>query len=104
MLSLRCRLSRRKIRDSLRDWLALALSTATIERCVHEFGLASEPVVEQLIEDVRAAKIVPLDETPWHQRGVLLWMWVAVTASAIVYRIGSRRKQELPALIGDALP
>jgi len=101
-LSLRCRLSRRKIQEFLRDWLNLELSTATIERCVHEFGLASEPVVERLVEDVRAAQIVHLDETPWYQRGVLLWMWVAVTATTIVYRIGSRRKEELTALIGDA--
>ena len=54
-LSLRCRLSRRKIQEFLRDWLNLELSAATIERCIHEFGLASEPVVEHLIEDVRAA-------------------------------------------------
>jgi len=101
-LSLRCRLSRRKIQEFLTDWLNLELSTATIERCIHEFGLASQPVVEQLIEDVRAAEIVHLDETPWYQRGVLLWMWVAVTATTIVYRIGSRRKEELTALIGDA--
>ena len=29
-------------------------------------------------------------------------MWVAVTATTIVYRIGSRRKEELTALIGEA--
>ncbi len=73
-LSLRCRLSRRKIQEFLRDWLNLELSAATIERCVHEFGLASEPVVERLVEDVRAAQIVHLDETPGNQRGALLWM------------------------------
>jgi transposase len=101
-LSLRFRLSRRKIQEFLADWLALELGTATIERCIHEFGLASEPVVEQLIEDVRAAEIVHLDETPWYQRGALRWMWVAATAVTIVYRIGSRRKEELAALIGEA--
>ena len=101
-LALRCRLSRRKIQEFLRDWLKLELSTATIERCIHEFGLASEPVVDRLIEDVRAADVVHLDETPWYQMGALLWMWVAVTATTIVYRIGSRRKEELAALIGDA--
>jgi transposase len=101
-LSLRLRLSRSKIQEFLADWLALELGTATIERCIHEFGLASEPVVEQLIEEVRAAEIVHLDETPWHQRGALRWMWVAVTAVTIVYRIGSRRKEELAALIGEA--
>ncbi len=101
-LSLRCRLSRRKIQEFLADWLGLELGVATIERCIHEFGLASEPVVEQLIEDVRAVEIVHLDETPWYQRGVLMWMWVAVTTVTIVYRIGSRLEEELTALIGGA--
>ena len=69
-LSLRFRLSRRKIQEFLRDWLALELGAATIERCIHEFGLASEPVVEQLIEEIRAAEIVHIDETPWYQPSV----------------------------------
>ena len=101
-LSLRFRLSRRKIQEFLLDWLGLELGVATINRCIHEFGLASEPVVEELVEEVRAAEIVHLDETPWYQRGNLLWLWVAVTAATVVFRIGSRRKEELVALIGEA--
>ncbi len=49
-LSLRFRLSRLKIQEFLDEWLGLELGTATINRCVHEFGLASEPVVDRLIE------------------------------------------------------
>ena len=101
-LSLRFRLSRRKIQEFLLDWLGLELGAATINRCVHEFGLASEPVVEQLIQEVRAAEIVHLDETPWYQQGKLRWMWVATTALATIFRIGSRRKEELTELIGEA--
>ena len=101
-LSLRFRLSRSKIQEFLHDWLGLELGTATIERCVHEFGRASEPVVEQLIEDARAAEIVHVDETPWYQKGDLRWMWVLVTATTIVFHIGSRRKEELTTLIGEA--
>jgi transposase len=101
-LSVRFRLSRRKIQEFLHDWLGLELGAATINRCVHEFGLASEPVVEQLIQDVRAAEIVHIDETPWHQQGKLRWMWVATTALATIFRIGSRCKEELTELIGEA--
>ena len=56
----------------------------------------------RLLEEVRTAEIVHLDETPWYQRGALMWMWVAVTATAVVFRIGSRRKEEFAALIGEA--
>jgi transposase len=101
-LSIRFRLSRRKIQEFLHDWLGLELGAATIERCVHEFGLASEPVVEQLVRDVRAAEILHVDETPWYQKGDLRWMWVMVTATTTVFHIGSRRKEELTALIGEA--
>jgi hypothetical protein len=51
---------------------------------------------------VRAAEVVHLDETPWYQSGVLLWLWVAVTVNTVVYRIGSRRKADLVALVGHA--
>jgi hypothetical protein len=101
-LSVRFRLSRRKIQEFLLDWLGLELGAATINRCVHEFGLASEPVVEQLIGEVRAAEIVHLDETPWYQGGKLRWMWVASTALATIFRIGSRGKEELIELIGES--
>ena len=101
-LSLRFRLSRAKIQEFLHDWLGLELGVATIERCIHEFGLASEPVVEQLIQEVRAAEIVHIDETPWYQKGDLRWMWVMATATTTVFHIGSRRKEELTALIGEA--
>jgi hypothetical protein len=101
-LSVRFRLSRRKIQEFLLDWLGLELGAATIERCVHEFGLASEPVVERLIQDMRAAAIVHLDETPWYQKGKLRWMWVASTALETIFRIGSRCKEELTELIGEA--
>ena len=57
-LSLRFRLSRSKIQEFLGDWLGLELGTAMIERCIHEFGRASEPVVEHL-----------------------RWMWVLVTTA-----------------------
>jgi transposase len=101
VLSIRFRLSRQKIQEFLADWLGLGLGTASIDRCIREFGLACEPVVEDLIEEISAAEVVRLDETPWYQRGTLLWLWVATTATVVVFRIGSRAREELTALIGE---
>lgn len=101
-LSLRCRLSRAMIKEFLKDWLGLDLGTATINRCVHEFGCASEPVVEDLLKEVQVAEIANIDETPWYEKGVLRWLWVVVTATTVVFHIGSRRKEELTVLIGEA--
>lgn len=101
-LSLRHNQSRTKITEFLKDWLGLELSEGTIDRCAHEFGCASEPVVEELLDEVRAAGVVHVDETPWRQNGALFWMWVAVTANTAACHIGSRRKEELAGLIGEA--
>ena len=101
-MAVRMRLSREKIREFLLDWLGLELSKATVNRCIHEFGLASEPVVEELIAEVQSAELANLDETPWYQKGKLLWMWVMVTATAIIFRIGSRGKDTLVELVSEA--
>jgi IS1 family transposase len=101
-LSLRMRLSRAKIGEFLLDWLGLELGKATINRCIHEFGLASEPVVEELIAEVQSAGLANVDETPWYQKGQFLWMWVMVTASAVIFRIGSRGKETLVELVSEA--
>ncbi len=101
-LALRIRLSRKKIQEFLGEWLGLELGTATIERCIHEFGLASEPVVEDLVKQVRSAALVHADETPWYQGGALVWLWVLTNASTVIFRIGSRSKEELTALLGEA--
>jgi transposase len=102
ILSVRFRLSRQKIQEFLADWLGLELGTASIDRCIREFGLACEPVVEELVAEIRGAAVVHLDETPWYQRGALLWLWVAVSATTVVFRIGSRAREELTGLIGEA--
>jgi hypothetical protein len=101
-LAVRMRLSRTKIQEFLLDWLGLELGKATINRCVHEFGLASEPVVEELIAEVQSAELANVDETPWYQKGKLLWMWVMVTATAVIFRIGSRGKATLVELVSEA--
>jgi len=101
-MAVRMRLSRCKIQEFLLDWLGLELGKATINRCIHEFGLASEPVVEELIAEVQSAELANVDETPWYQKGKLLWMWVMVTATAVIFRIGSRGKQTLVELVSEA--
>ena len=101
-LAVRMRLSREKIREFLLDWLGLTLGKATINRCIHEFGLASEPVVEELIAEVQTAALANIDETPWYQKGQLLWMWVVVTAQAVIFRIGRRGKETLVQLVSEA--
>jgi transposase len=102
-LSLRLRLSRRRIQEFLADWLQLSLSTALINQCLHEAGRAVEPVVEeQLLAEVRASALLHADETSWKEHGHLLWLWVFSCATTSVFRIGRRTQELLHGVLGEA--
>ena len=74
-LSLRMRLSRRRIQEFLGEWLGLQLAVATINQCLHEAGRALEPVLEeQLLPEVRGSELIHADETSWKEHGRLLWL------------------------------
>ncbi len=80
-LALRMRLSRRRIREFLGDWLHLRLSTGTINQCIHEAGRAYEPLEEQLLQGLRSASLLHADEPSWKQKGSLYWMWAFIEIS-----------------------
>jgi hypothetical protein len=103
-LSLRMRLSRRRIQEFLTDWLGLSLSVASINQCLHEAGRAVSPVVEeQLLAEVRASALLHADETSWKERGNLLWLWVFTTATTTVFLVGRRSQELLHRVLGAVL-
>jgi len=98
-LSRRYGMSRKKIQEFLQSWLNFDLSIGLICKIIREAGVACYPVVKNLIEDLQKEEIVHLDETPWYQKGVFCWLWVAIGKATAVFRIGSRKKEELLHLI-----
>jgi hypothetical protein len=101
-LSVRYRLSRAKIAELLATWLDTRLPVGSIDRCIREVGLACEPIVEGLIDDLRKSGIINADETPWPQRGRPRWLWVALSSTTAIFKIASRRAEEIRDLIGEA--
>jgi len=101
-LSVRFRISRVKIEEFLSYWLSIELSVGTIDKCIREAGVACNPVVEELVEQIQKEKVVSLDETPWYEKGRLKWLWVAISMSIAVFYIGTRKKEELLNLISSA--
>ena len=99
-LSLRMKLSRRGIQEFLRDWLAVSLSTSTLNRCLHETGRAVEPLEQALVDEVRQAAQAYADETPWKEWGLLLWLWVIVTPTVSLYLIGYRTAELIENALG----
>ena len=89
-LSLRMRLSRRRIREFLQDWLGIALSVGCINQCITEGGRAASALEEELIAEIQQAGLLYADETGWKENGRLLWLWVLRTATVTLYIIGRR--------------
>jgi transposase len=103
-LSLRMRLSRRRVQEFLHDWLGLQLGVATINQCLHEAARALEPVVEeQLLAEVRSSDLLHADETSWKEHGRLLWLWVFTTATTTVFTIGRRSQELLHGMLGTVI-
>ena len=98
-LSRRSGMSRKKIQELLRSWLSFDLSVGLICKSIREAGIACYPIVDELIDELQKEEIVHLDETPWYQKGVFCWLWVAISRRTAIYRIGSRKKTELLHLI-----
>jgi len=94
-LSVRYRISRRKIQEFLLDWAHTSLSVGVIDRCIREAGVASLPVVKELIEKLQQAEIIHADETIWYEGNSTLWIWVVISPGAgiAVYYIGARTKE-----------
>jgi transposase len=102
-LAVRHHQSRRRIREFLLSWFGVALSVGSLDRCLREVGVACEPIVEELLHEVRAAGVLHADETPWFQGALGRWLWVVLTATTAVFHIGSRRHEEIRDLLGDAI-
>src|SRR4051812_12450066 len=101
-LSVRYHVSRAKIREFLAVWFGVPLSVGTLDRCIREVGVACEPVVEDLLGDLRQAGVIHADETPWKQHGRLRWLWGVLSSTTAIFHIGSRQGDEIRDLIGDA--
>jgi transposase len=102
-LAVRHHQSRRRIREFLMTWFGVALAVGTLDRCLREVGVACEPIVEDLLDEVRAAGVIHADETPWWQGVLGRWLWVVLSATTAVFHIGSRRHEEIRDLLGDAI-
>ncbi len=101
-LNRRCGMSRKKIQEFLSSWFHFELSVGLICKSIREAGIACYPVVDELIDDFQKEDEAHLDETPWYQKGVFCWLWVAISKKTAIYRIGTRKKEELLKLITEA--
>lgn len=91
LLSGRYRLSRREVRQLLRDLWQVRLSLGAVVRQEQAQSAVLAPVVEEARAAVQQAAVVNMDETGWRQEQQRAWLWTVVTAALTVFRIDRRR-------------
>jgi transposase len=100
-LGLRMRLSRPRIREGLMELFGLMLSTGVSDESIREAGRASFPLEDVLVAHIVQAPQLNVDETPWKESGLLLWLWALVTTHTVLFLIGPRRAEMLENALQD---
>ena len=95
MLSLRMRLSRKRIQELLGELFGLSLSTGVIDETIREAGQACLPLEDVLLNEIIQAPQLNVDETSWPEAGKTLWLWVLYTTNAVLFFIGTRSREIL---------
>ena len=91
LLSGRYRLSRREVRQLLRDLWQVHVSLGAVVRQEQAQSAALASIVEEARSAVQQVAVVNMDETGWRQEQQRAWLWVVVTAELTVFRIDRRR-------------
>jgi len=100
-LSVRNRVSRRDVVELCEQLFSARLSTGSVEAILQRAGDALEEPYEDLLEEVRLAPALNMDETGWRLRGRQRALWGAFTDRHAVLRIAPDRHEEhAKALLG----
>src|SRR5688572_10415764 len=91
LLSGRYRLSRREVRQLLRDLWEIKLSLGAVVRQEQAQSAALAPVVAEARAAVQQAAAVNMDETGWRQEWKRAWLWTVVAAGLTVFHIDPSR-------------
>lgn len=91
----RYRLSRRQIAELCEDLFGCEIATGTIDSVCQRLGAALEDPQERLLEAVRAAPCLCVDETGWKERGEKRALWGAFTDKHALLAIADSRHREV---------
>ena len=90
MRCLRDRLSRAKVQELLWELFGRQRSAGLIDQTIRQSAGQVAPVEDLLLEEIARAGLLHLDETPWREQGLLLWLWGFNALTTGVYFIGAR--------------
>lgn len=101
-LAIRNRVSRRDTVELARELFGAGLASGTVDAILARAGEALAEPYEDLLERIREAPALNVDETGWKLRGERRTLWGAVASRAAVFRIApDRHEREAAALLGE---
>jgi transposase len=101
-LTVRNRVSRRDTVELSGELFGCPLSAGTVDAICRRAGAALEVVYGDLLDHVRGAPAVNIDETGWRLKGGRRTLWGAIAEAAAVFRIApDRHEREAVALLGE---
>lgn len=89
--------SYRKICDFFTTYCDITICPATLVRAEQRLTALALPTYQLLIDALRRAAVVHVDETGWRINAVNAWLWVFSNAHVTVYVIRTSRGHEVPA-------
>ncbi len=102
-LSVRNRISRRDVVELCEQLFAARISTGSVEAILQRAGDALAEPYADLLEEVRLAAALNMDETGWRLRGAQRALWGAFTDRHAVLAIASGRHEDhAKALLGGS--
>ena len=101
-VSVRNRVSRRDAVELVEQLFGARISTGSVDAILARAGDALADPYEDLLERVRAAAAVNMDETGWRLKGAQRTLWGAFTDRHAVLQVAdSRHEDHARALLGD---
>jgi transposase len=89
----------RKICDFFSTYCDLTICPATLVRAEQRLTELARPTYDWLIDALRRANVVQVDETGWRIGSLNAWLWVFTNQQVTVYAIRQSRGHEVPAAI-----
>ena len=101
-LSVRNRVCRRDAAELVRELFGARVSSGAIDAIVQPTGEALAEPYESLLDQIRSAPAVNIDETGWRLRGGKRTLWGAFTQQAALLHVApDRHQRELTTLLGE---
>lgn len=95
-LKYRLRTPLARIRELLKAQYGLTLTRGGIQNILHQVKERFNPQYQQILKEIRRAKVKHADETSWRIDGQNAWVWLFATRNAAYYTIEETRGKGVP--------